>query len=206
VGAADDANVIRVASVNVGTPTSRTANSSMATSRGGSKRARRSRTAPPSEGTRTIDSRSTDTGSGDLGRGWGARWAPQFSSSSPRGGEGGPCKNPNAAGQVLWVDARSWGRVDQAPVGRAFTARWENSAVDVSDLSRGMAAAISTAVGLDLAVDDAIVLHNSNRLALRLLPCDVLARVAPVGHEVAEFEVDLAQRRSLIHISEPTRH
>jgi len=47
-----------------------------------------------------------------------------------------------------------------------------------------MAAAMSTAVGLDLAVDDAIVLHNSNKLALRLLPCDVLARVA----------VDLAQR------------
>jgi hypothetical protein len=57
-----------------------------------------------------------------------------------------------------------------------------------------MAAAISTAVGLDLAVYDAIVLHNSNKLALRLLPCDVLTRVARVGHEVAEFEVDLAQR------------
>jgi aminoglycoside phosphotransferase (APT) family kinase protein len=53
---------------------------------------------------------------------------------------------------------------------------------------------MSTAVELDLAVDDAIVLHNSNKLALRLLPCDVLARVARVGHEVAEFEVDLAQR------------
>jgi hypothetical protein len=66
--------------------------------------------------------------------------------------------------------------------------------VEVSDLSRAMAAAGSAAVGLDLAVDDAIVLHNSNKLALRLLPCDVLARVAPVGHEVAEFEVDLAQR------------
>jgi Phosphotransferase enzyme family len=66
--------------------------------------------------------------------------------------------------------------------------------VEVSDVSRAMAAAISTAVGLDLAVDDAIVLHNSNKLALRLLPCDVLARVAHVGHEVAEFEVDLAQR------------
>jgi hypothetical protein len=66
--------------------------------------------------------------------------------------------------------------------------------VEVSDLSRAMAAAISTATELDLAVDDAILLHNSNKLALRLLPCDVLARVARVGHEVAEFEVDLAQR------------
>jgi hypothetical protein len=66
--------------------------------------------------------------------------------------------------------------------------------VEVSDVSRAMAAAISTARELDLAVDDAILLHNSNKLALRLLPCDVLARVARVGDEVAEFEVDLAQR------------
>jgi hypothetical protein len=79
-------------------------------------------------------------------------------------------------------------------VGRAFTARWEDSGVEVSDVSRAMAAAISTAIELDLAVDDATVLHNSNKLALRLLPCNVLVRVARVGHEVAEFEVDLAQR------------
>jgi Ser/Thr protein kinase RdoA (MazF antagonist) len=39
-----------------------------------------------------------------------------------------------------------------------------------------------------------IVLHDSNRLTLRLLPCDVLARVAPVAHQVAQFEVELAQR------------
>ena len=66
--------------------------------------------------------------------------------------------------------------------------------MEVSDVSRGIAAAMSTAAELGLAVDDAILLHNSNKLALRLLPCDVLARVAPGGHEVAEFEVDLAQR------------
>jgi aminoglycoside phosphotransferase (APT) family kinase protein len=73
--------------------------------------------------------------------------------------------------------------------------------VEASDVSRAIAAAISIAVELDLAVDDAIVLHNSNKLALRLLPCDVLARVARVGHEVAEFEVDLAQR--LVDIGSP---
>ena len=53
---------------------------------------------------------------------------------------------------------------------------------------------MSTASALDLTVDDAIVLHDSNKLALRLLPCDVFARVAHVGHEVAQFEVELAQR------------
>jgi Ser/Thr protein kinase RdoA (MazF antagonist) len=57
-----------------------------------------------------------------------------------------------------------------------------------------MAAAMSTASSLDLTVDDAIVLHDSNKLTLRLLPCDVLARVAPVAHQVSQFEVELAQR------------
>jgi len=50
------------------------------------------------------------------------------------------------------------------------------------------------ASSLDLRVDDAIVLHDSNKLTLRLLPCDVLARVAPVTHQAARFEVELAQR------------
>ncbi len=63
-----------------------------------------------------------------------------------------------------------------------------------SAMQRALAAARSTASALGLAVDDAIVLHNSNRLAVRLLPCDVLARVAPAAHQAAQFEVELAQR------------
>jgi Ser/Thr protein kinase RdoA (MazF antagonist) len=60
-----------------------------------------------------------------------------------------------------------------------------------------MAAAMSIASSLDLTVDDAIVLHDSNKLTLRLLPCDMLARVAPVAPvalQVSQFEVELAQR------------
>ena len=53
---------------------------------------------------------------------------------------------------------------------------------------------MSIASALDLTVNDAVVLHDSNKLALRLLPCDVLARVAHVGQEVAQFEVELARR------------
>ena len=68
--------------------------------------------------------------------------------------------------------------------------------MQASEIARAVVAATSTASALDLTVDDAIVLHDSNRLALRLLPCDVLARVAPVAHQVAQFEVDLAQRLS----------
>ena len=63
-----------------------------------------------------------------------------------------------------------------------------------SEFSRAIATAKSIASSLGLVVDDAIVLHNSNKLTLRLLPCDVLARVAPVAHQIAQFEVDLAQQ------------
>ena len=66
--------------------------------------------------------------------------------------------------------------------------------MDMSDVTRAIAAATSAAASLGLPASDAIVLHNSNKLALRLTPCDVLARVAPVGQEVAQFEVELAQR------------
>jgi hypothetical protein len=66
--------------------------------------------------------------------------------------------------------------------------------MQASEVPRAVAAAMSTASSLDLAVDDAIVLHDSNKLTLRLLPCDVLARVAPEAHQVAQFEIELAQR------------
>ncbi|WP_369216544.1 phosphotransferase [Streptomyces flavofungini] len=64
----------------------------------------------------------------------------------------------------------------------------------MTDVTRAIVAATSLAASLGLPTHDAIVLHNSNKLALRLIPCDVLARVAPVGQEVARFEVELAQR------------
>lgn len=61
-------------------------------------------------------------------------------------------------------------------------------------VSRAMAAATALAGELLLRVDDAVVIHNSNKLALRLLPCGGLARVALVGQEVAALEVELALR------------
>jgi aminoglycoside phosphotransferase (APT) family kinase protein len=68
------------------------------------------------------------------------------------------------------------------------------AAMQASEVRRAMAAALSIASSLGLTADDAIVLHDSNKLTLRLLPCDALARVAPVAHQVAQFEVELAQR------------
>jgi aminoglycoside phosphotransferase (APT) family kinase protein len=63
-----------------------------------------------------------------------------------------------------------------------------------SEVPRAVAAARSIASSLGLTVDDTIVLHDSNKLSLRLLPCDVVARVAPVSHQIAQFEIDIAQR------------
>jgi aminoglycoside phosphotransferase (APT) family kinase protein len=66
--------------------------------------------------------------------------------------------------------------------------------MQVAEAQRAVAAAKSIASSLGLSADDAIVLNNSNKLALRLMPCDVLARVAPVAEQVAQFEIELAQR------------
>lgn len=63
------------------------------------------------------------------------------------------------------------------------------------ELRRAVEAGRATASELGFHVDDAIVIHNSDRVALRLVPCDVLARVAPSGHLAgSEFEVEVARR------------
>ncbi|WBQ04834.1 phosphotransferase [Kribbella sp. CA-293567] len=66
--------------------------------------------------------------------------------------------------------------------------------METSDRTRAIAAATSIAASLNLPTNDATVLHNSNKLALHLTPCNVFARVAHVGQEVAQLEVELAQR------------
>jgi aminoglycoside phosphotransferase (APT) family kinase protein len=66
--------------------------------------------------------------------------------------------------------------------------------MQASEFSRATAAAMSIASSLGLTVDDTIVLHDSNKLTLRLLPCDVLARVSPVAQQIAQFEIEVAQR------------
>jgi phosphotransferase family enzyme len=64
-----------------------------------------------------------------------------------------------------------------------------------SELRRAVAAARAIASALDLTVDEAIVLQDSNRLVLRLVPCDVVVRIAPTVYQAsAEFEVELARR------------
>lgn len=67
--------------------------------------------------------------------------------------------------------------------------------MDAAELRRGIAAARATASALGLQVDDVVVVNDSDRVALRLIPCDVLARVAPAAHRAgSRFEVEVARR------------
>jgi hypothetical protein len=65
--------------------------------------------------------------------------------------------------------------------------------MDSPELESAVAAAKAAAGAHGLQATDAVVLHNSNRIAVHLLPCDTLARVARRGHHAsAQFEVELA--------------
>ncbi|KQW66978.1 aminoglycoside phosphotransferase [Phenylobacterium sp. Root77] len=66
--------------------------------------------------------------------------------------------------------------------------------MQTTEVQRAVTAASSTVRALGLQVDDAVVLQNSNKLALRLLPCDAFASVAPMAQQIAQFEVELAGR------------
>ena len=65
--------------------------------------------------------------------------------------------------------------------------------MDSGQVPRAVGAARSIATSLGLAVDDVRVLHDSNKLTLRLLPCDVVARVALPPDLTDRFELELAQ-------------
>jgi hypothetical protein len=67
--------------------------------------------------------------------------------------------------------------------------------MEPSEVQRALEAARSTASALGLRAGDGVVVHNSNRIAVRLTPCDVLARVAPLAHQAgAAFEVEVGRR------------
>ena len=67
--------------------------------------------------------------------------------------------------------------------------------MEAAEARQAVAAAMSTASALDLEVDDAVVLSDSNRLVVRLTPCDIVARVTPMTHFAsAEREVELVKR------------
>jgi hypothetical protein len=66
--------------------------------------------------------------------------------------------------------------------------------MDASETEGAVSAAKEVASALGLAVDEARIVCNSNKLALRLLPCDVFGRVAFVGQQAFRFEIEIARR------------
>lgn len=66
--------------------------------------------------------------------------------------------------------------------------------MDAEETGRAIAAARSVAASLHLPADDALVLNSSNKLTVRLLPADVLARIGPAAEQGAAFELGIAQR------------
>ena len=69
--------------------------------------------------------------------------------------------------------------------------------MESTEVSRALTATTSVASELGLSVEDAIVIQRANRLTVRLVPCDVLARVAATirrNQEIAAFELEMARR------------
>jgi hypothetical protein len=73
--------------------------------------------------------------------------------------------------------------------------RLRENGMEASEVRRAVDAGGSTASALGLQVDEVVVVNNSDRIAVHLIPCDVLARVAPSAHQAgSEFEVEVARR------------
>ena len=68
-------------------------------------------------------------------------------------------------------------------------------------VARAIVAASSLAEDVDLEVSQAVVVQNSNTLALRLLPCDTFARTSRVAREVTALEIQVA--KSLAAVAAP---
>ena len=60
-------------------------------------------------------------------------------------------------------------------------------------MEHAMAAAMSLAREAGVSADHAVIVQNSNKLAVRILPCDLLARVAVGGQHVGTLEIAVAE-------------
>jgi aminoglycoside phosphotransferase (APT) family kinase protein len=66
---------------------------------------------------------------------------------------------------------------------------------------RAVAAAMAVASEAGLTVDDAVIVHDSNNLVVRLMPANLLARIAPSDHQASLREIELAQE--LVEVGAP---
>jgi hypothetical protein len=91
--------------------------------------------------------------------------------------------------------ARSRPKYEDSVVPFGWNDGHNGRAMDASEVSRAVNAASTTASALGLQVGEAAVLHISDRIAVRLMPCDVLARVAPSSaRDGMDFEAEVARR------------
>ena len=67
--------------------------------------------------------------------------------------------------------------------------------MEATKARRAVTAATSVVESFGLTVDGAVVLNDSNRLVVRLMPCDVVARIVPLGYRV--FAAALGAEREL---------
>jgi hypothetical protein len=65
--------------------------------------------------------------------------------------------------------------------------------MEPADLRRAVPAAMSTVSAVGLRVDDAVVLRDSDKVMLRVLPCDVVVRIEHAARGTAQFELEIAQ-------------
>jgi hypothetical protein len=63
-----------------------------------------------------------------------------------------------------------------------------------TEVERAITATTALISELGLVVGEARIVGNSNKLGLRLLPCDVFARVAFPGQEAFQLEIEIARR------------
>src|SRR3954469_19511119 len=70
----------------------------------------------------------------------------------------------------------------------------KNDAMHATEVERAITATTALISELGLVVGEARIVGNSNKLGLRLLPCDVFARVAFSGQEMFQFEIEIARR------------
>jgi len=75
--------------------------------------------------------------------------------------------------------------------------------MEAHELQRAVAAGIAVASELGLNADDGVLLHNSNRIAVRLTPCDVLARVAPLAHQAVDNDLEVVVAHRLAQVAGP---
>lgn len=69
--------------------------------------------------------------------------------------------------------------------------------------TRAVEAAMATAHALGLHVDDAVVLQDSNSVTVRLLPCDVVARVRQGKDRIPQAALELDIARELVELGAP---